>query len=101
MKRIEQMKNIDNENIIFAFAALGSKPRLLILKHLLKSGKKGASIDAINEQIKIPLSTLAHHLRSLKRAGLINQKQDGLSTLNFVNLPEIKNLSNFIRDELR
>lgn len=81
------------------FAAIGSKPRLQVLKALVRAGMDGLTIGEIQRRTKIPASTLAHHLRALKEAGLVVQARQGRSTLTSANYDRLEMLAQFILSE--
>ncbi len=58
-------------------AALGNETRLRIFKLLVRAGHDGLNVGEIQGILRIPASTLAHHLASLSRAGLLQQSQHG------------------------
>ncbi len=43
---------------------LGHPTRLAIFKRLVKAGEQGISVGAVQEELKIPASTLSHHISS-------------------------------------
>ncbi|HLH42811.1 MAG TPA: metalloregulator ArsR/SmtB family transcription factor [Bryobacteraceae bacterium] len=53
------------------FAAMGSEPRLKILRVLLASHPGGMVVGEIQKELGIASSTLSHHLEKLKNEGLI------------------------------
>ena len=55
--------------------ALGNPLRLAIFRALIKAGKDGANVGAIQSVIDIPASTLTHHIQKLVKAGLISQRR--------------------------
>lgn len=57
-------------------AELGHERRLAIYKLLVKAGPTGLSVGEIGKKLKIPGSTLSHHLRRLNSVKLIHQKQE-------------------------
>jgi DNA-binding transcriptional ArsR family regulator len=58
------------------FAALGSEVRLEIMRLLFATYPEGMTVGEIQEKLKIPNSTLSHHLEKLRNEGLVNyQKQ--------------------------
>lgn len=59
------------------FSALGNPTRLAIFRVLVQAGGEGCPISAIQHRVDIPLSTLAHHLSALVRAGLVVQEKAG------------------------
>ena len=64
------------------FAAVGSESRLEVLLALVRSGREGLTVGDIQEGVGIPASTLAHHLRFLAAAGLIDQERAGRTVVN-------------------
>lgn len=68
---------MDIDSTASALAALGHPARLSVFRLLVRAGHDGMLVGEIAEHLGIPLSTLAHHLRSLKQAGLIVQHRKG------------------------
>lgn len=58
-----------------ALAALGNRTRLRIFKALVRAGRDGANVGAIQRLLGVPATTLAHHLNTLARAGLVAQER--------------------------
>ena len=58
-------------------AELGHPHRLLAFQLLVKAGERGLSVGEIEREIRIPRSTLAHHLAQLVGAGLVTQIREG------------------------
>ncbi len=58
------------------FAALGSEPRLEIMRSLFATYPDGMTVGDIQEKLKIPNSTLSHHLEKLRHEGLVNCRKD-------------------------
>ncbi len=63
-----------------AMAALGHPARLAVFRLLVRAGPDGLLVGEIAAHLDLPLSTLAHHLRSLKQAGLVAQTRAGRET---------------------
>jgi len=78
------------------FAAVGSEARLSVLLSLVKAGDNGLTVGEIGSQLKIPASTLAHHLRHLADADLIIQEKQGREVNNVANFDYIKTLGEYI-----
>lgn len=81
------------------FSAMGSESRLAVLQCLVKAGKAGVSVGAIQERTGIAASTLAHHLKFLGSAGLIAQERQGRATVNTANFDHLQSLAAFILEE--
>src|SRR6266478_3801436 len=59
------------------FAALGSEPRLQIVRLLLSAHPDGMIVSDIGAELGIPASTLSHHLEKLKNEGLVQVRREG------------------------
>ena len=90
---------INLEQAAQGFAAIGSEPRLAVLKILVRAGSKGLSVGDIKQRLGFPASTLAHHLRFLADAGLIDQKKFGRMVLNQAAFERIQMLAEFLLHE--
>lgn len=82
-----------------AFAAMGSEARLQVLRTVLRAGHSGLSVGDVQERTGIAPSTLAHHLKFLTGAGVIEQDRDGRITRNRVNFERLEALAAFILEE--
>jgi DNA-binding transcriptional ArsR family regulator len=71
------MADMRAEDAANGFSALGNVSRLRIFRLLVQAGRQGLPISRIHEHLEIPLSTLAHHLDALVRAGLVVQHRNG------------------------
>jgi ArsR family transcriptional regulator, arsenate/arsenite/antimonite-responsive transcriptional repressor len=59
------------------FAALGSEPRLRIVRLLLSAYPDGLIVGDIQAELGIANSTLSHHLEKLRHEGLVFVQRDG------------------------
>lgn len=59
------------------FAALGTEPRLRIIRLLLSAHPEGMTAGEIQNELGIPNSTLSHHLDKLKNEELIAVQREG------------------------
>ncbi|MGI9508312.1 MAG: ArsR/SmtB family transcription factor [Geminicoccaceae bacterium] len=78
------------------FAAVGSEPRLEVLLALVRAGPGGLAVGEIQERVDLPASTLAHHLRFLAAAGLIDQEKEGRVVRNRAAFSRIESLADFL-----
>ena len=81
------------------FSAVGSESRLAVLLLLVKTGVEGLTVGEIGRKLQIPASTLAHHLRFLGAANLIEQEKQGREVINKANFDYIKLLGDYLLDE--
>jgi ArsR family transcriptional regulator, arsenate/arsenite/antimonite-responsive transcriptional repressor len=58
------------------FSALGTEPRLQIVRLLLSAHPHGLVVNEIQEELGIPNSTLSHHLDKLKNEGLVEVQRE-------------------------
>lgn len=59
------------------FAAIGTEPRLRILRVLLAAHPDGLVAGEIQAELDIPASTLSHHLEKLRHEGLVTVRREG------------------------
>lgn len=59
------------------FAAMGTGPRLRIMRLLLSAHPDGMVVGDIGSELNIAASTLSHHLEKLKNEGLVNVRREG------------------------
>ncbi len=81
------------------FAAMGSEARLQVLRSLIRAGKAGLTVGDIQERTGIAPSTLAHHLKFLAGAGVVDQERVGRATINRADFDRLEALAGFIMTE--
>lgn len=87
------------ETAAAGFAAMGSEARLQVVKALVRAGHAGLTVGEIQDRTGIAPSTLAHHLKFLAGAGLVEQERAGRATINRACFDELENLAQFILSE--
>ena len=75
------MKPLDERQAADALAALGNRTRLRVYRLLVRAGVDGLIVGEIQTRLGVAASTLAHHLATLAKAGLISQERQGRETL--------------------
>lgn len=58
-------------------AAMGTEPRLNIVRLLLSAHPQGLVVGEIADELGIAGSTLSHHLDKLKNVGLVSVQREG------------------------
>lgn len=91
--------NIAIEEAAQGFAAIGSEARLQVLRVVVRAGDGGLSVGDIQARTGIPASTLAHHLRFLAAAGMIQQEKTGRTVINRAAYDHLKALAGYILKE--
>lgn len=90
---------ISIEEVAQGFAAIGSEPRLEVLLALVRAGEDGLTVGDIQAKLAIPASTLAHHLKFLTAAGLVEQEKIGRSIINRATYQHIEQLAGYLLRE--
>jgi DNA-binding transcriptional ArsR family regulator len=65
------------EDAARCLAELGHPYRLRIFNLLIRAGDPGLPVGAIQNELRIPKSTLAHHIAQLISVGLMTQTREG------------------------
>ena len=77
MRRPAKTNGMVFEDAARCLAELGHPNRLQIFRLLIRAGEGGLSVGAIQSELRIPKSTLAHHIAQLVSAGLMMQSREG------------------------
>lgn len=80
-------------------AALGHEARLEIYRLLVRAGEPGLNVGEIGAHLRMPASTLSHHLSSLVHTGLVVQQKHGREVLNRVDFDVMNRTVSFLTDE--
>src|ERR1051326_2363276 len=81
------------------FAALGTEPRLRILRLLLSAHPDGMNAGEIQSELGIPNSTLSHHLDKLKNEELVTVRREGTFLRYMANTTGLQELLGFLYAE--
>jgi DNA-binding transcriptional ArsR family regulator len=81
------------------FSAMGTKPRLRIMRILLSAHPQGMIVSDIGNELEIPSSTLSHHLEKLKNEDLVTVRRNGTFLWYSANTAALKELLGFLYAE--
>jgi ArsR family transcriptional regulator, arsenate/arsenite/antimonite-responsive transcriptional repressor len=81
------------------FSAMGTGPRLRIMRLLLSAHPDGMVVNEIGSELSIPASTLSHHLEKLKNEGLVKVSRQGTYLWYSANTTELQELLGFLYAE--
>jgi|SRR5450755_81034 ArsR family transcriptional regulator len=81
------------------FAAMGTEPRLKIVRLLLKAHPEGMVVGEIGNDLGIPNSTLSHHLEKLKHENLVKVRREGTFLWYSANAEALQDLLGFLYAE--
>src|ERR1051326_455522 len=81
------------------FAALGTEPRLRILRLLLAAHPDGMVVGEMQAELGIPASTLSHHLERLKHEELVAVQRESTYLRYTANTQTLQDLLTFLYAE--
>jgi ArsR family transcriptional regulator, arsenate/arsenite/antimonite-responsive transcriptional repressor len=81
------------------FSAMGTGPRLRIMRVLLSAHPDGMVVNEIGSEIGIPASTLSHHLEKLKNEGLVKVRRESTYLWYSANAEALQELLGFLYAE--
>jgi ArsR family transcriptional regulator len=81
------------------FAALGTEPRLRIIRLLLCAHPDGMNAGEIQAELDIPNSTLSHHLDKLKNEELVVVRRQGTFLRYLANTEALREILTFLYAE--
>jgi ArsR family transcriptional regulator, arsenate/arsenite/antimonite-responsive transcriptional repressor len=80
-------------------AALGTEPRLRIMRLLLSAHPEGMIVGDVGSELNIPSSTLSHHLEKLKNEDLVKVRREGTFLWYSANTEALQELLGFLYAE--
>lgn len=80
-------------------AAIGTEPRLRIIRLLLRAHPEGLIVGDIGEELDMPGSTLSHHLDKLKQERLVQVRREGTFLWYSANTESLQELLGFLYAE--
>jgi ArsR family transcriptional regulator, arsenate/arsenite/antimonite-responsive transcriptional repressor len=78
------------------FSAMGTGPRLRIMRLLLSAHPDGMIVGDIGAELGIPASTLSHHLEKLKNEELVKVRREGTYLWYSANTDVLQELLGFL-----
>src|SRR5215469_546896 len=103
MQNYEIMASKPTEEEITRFAdmftAMGTEPRLRIMRLLLSAHPDGMVVSDIGNELNIAASTLSHHLEKLKNEDLVNVRREGTYLWYSANTETLQELLGFLYAE--
>ena len=90
------MENKDTAQYADIFAALGSEPRLEIMRLLFAAYPEGKTVGEVQAVLNIPNSTLSHHLEKLRHEGLVTSRRDKQFLWYSANAATMEDLLSFL-----
>lgn len=79
--------------------SLGSPIRLKIFRALVRAGNDGLPVGDLQAKVGLAASTLSHHVRHLREAGLITQERQATTLICRANYVAMNKLVGYLVDE--
>ena len=79
--------------------SLGNDTRLAIFRALVRSGPDGLPVGRLQGRLKIPGSTLSHHIAHLVNHGLVSQNREGRVLRCVANYRRMNDLVGYLTKE--
>ena len=92
-------KRLTENRAVKGLAALGNSTRLRLFRLLVRAGPGGLNIGDLQRFMNMPASTLAHHLSTLTRAGLVLQQRRGREVICTADYAVINDLVAYLKDQ--
>lgn len=90
---------VDVAKLADMLAAMGTEPRLRIMRLLLSAYPGGLVVTEVQEELGINGSTLSHHLERLRHEDLIVSRREGTYLRYSVNTESLRTLLSFLYAE--
>ncbi len=81
------------------FSAMGTEPRLRIMRLLLSAHPQGMIAGDVSAELDIPASTLSHHLDKLKNEDLVSVRRESTFLWYSANTETLQELLGFLYAE--
>jgi len=95
----DDTRKVVTTDFVDQFNALGQPGRLEIFRLLVRAGPLGLCVDDIRRRVKMPGSTLSHHLDTLTSSGLLSAKRSGRFIYYAVNWDRTARLVRFLTED--
>lgn len=97
--RTESLRQVEDPQATLhaeVFSALGSEPRLRIVRLLLAAHPEGIVVGEIGSKLGVPSSSLSHHLDKLKNQDLVAVRRESTSLRYIVNAKSLQDSVAFL-----
>jgi len=93
------MESVEVSRYAAMLTAMGAEPRLRIMRLLLAAHPTGMVVGEIGEELRLPGSSLSHHLDKLRTAGLVLVKRESTFLRYTANTEALRQLLGFLYAE--
>ena len=89
---------MDQTEAVAALGALAQDSRLAIFRLLVQVGPPGLPAGQIGERLGLAPATLSFHLKTLRAAGLVEQRRDGRSLIYAADFARMQALLGYLTE---
>lgn len=86
-------------NAVEALTSLAHETRLAVFRLLVRAGEEGYSAGRIADRLEVPPSSLSHHLKDLKHAGLVTCRREQRSLMYGANFGAMNGLLDYLLED--
>lgn len=79
-------------------SALGNETRIRLFRALVRAGRSGLTVGELQRRLRVPASTLAHHIAALVRADLVLQQRQGREVVCRAGFDAVASLVGYLTD---
>jgi ArsR family transcriptional regulator len=79
--------------------ALGHPARLSILRYIVQGDEEGTPAGEIQAKLKIPASTLSHHLDRLASSGLLGARREGTFIYYVADYSQLRAVTDYLWED--
>ena len=79
--------------------SLGNPLRLKLYRALVRAGQDGMAVGTLQAKLDLAASTLSHHIRHLREAGLISQERQATTLICRANYAAMNDLVGYLVDD--
>ena len=87
------------ETAALILSKIGNPTRLKIVRLLVRAGDRGLPVGTIQKKLKIPASTLTHHISHLKNANVIRQERQQATLYCIMEYQQLKRVVAYLTEE--
>jgi len=92
------IRNIEEQQVLKALAALAQASRLQVFRSLVVAGPSGATPGELSDALNLPNATLSFHLKELANAGLIHQERAGRNLIYRVEFAQMNRVVGYLSE---
>ncbi len=90
---------MNEHHAALCLSALGNPTRIKLFRLLVRAGVEGLNVGDLQRLLKVPASTLSHHIAALLKAGLLLQDRRGREVMCMANYKAMNGLVAYLTEQ--